>query len=381
MKNFLITIVAVAAMFAAQAQGNHVFSGGEAVNFGALDLATPAIPLSTWSTVRAATPGYFGTAIGATYSSASDAFNVNGYVKKYGNEAFTFPVGSGTDLRTLSISAPGTVTDAYAVAWILGNPTTTPDVTNSDALHNTAAVAGSIKRVMPVGQWDWQAINGAGAGLTVTTSMPDLTTFAPKGHLRLVGWDNATGKWIDLSGVANATDAIENSTIAGNMVAGIDAISIGSIALGFPDLTPSSKMANASFTASAGTTRDLVVEVNEILGNITDATSKVIQIRVSKSSSFNYTYNPATTSVNVPLPTVVQNPLWDLVSNTSTAMTFQLKAGNEIAGLAKSSFSISLQVNTAAAPSALNINIGVISLSGAEVVDTNNQVVRVISIQ
>jgi hypothetical protein len=90
--------------------GNHVFSGAEANNFGVVDLATPGG--QTWSTDRQAIPGYFSASGTASYSSPSDAHNVNGYVKHYAtaaNQSFSYPVGSGTDYRNLSIS--GTRTD------------------------------------------------------------------------------------------------------------------------------------------------------------------------------------------------------------------------------------------------------------------------------
>lgn len=361
--------------------GNHVFSGGEAVNFDTIHLATPGG--QSWSTDRTATPGYFSCFYPAAFlNGASDAANINGYVKKYGNQAFSFPVGTGSDLRTLAMSAPTSATDIYAAAWILGNPTTTADPTNANALHDTAAVTAPIKRVMPIGQWDWQSISGSGAGLTITASMPNLSGFAPKGHLRLVGWQNSTGKWIDLSAAANATGNVENSTISGIMQAGIDAISIGSKENGFPDLTPSSRIANANFTAASTTVRDLVVDVNEILASATDNTLPTsIRVRVSKSPNFTYTFNPATTSVNAPLPTPVQNSLWTVVSNTASAITLQLTPGNEIAALSRLSFSLNMVVLSGAAPSTLNVNISIFDNSGGEIVVTNNQVSRIVNIQ
>lgn len=274
MKKFvrLIALLLFGALVAykSKAQGNNVFSGSEAASFNVINLGTPGA--QTWTTVRSATPGYFSAGIGGSYTGAADgtAALIDGYVKKYGNEAFTFPVGAGTDLRTLSISAPSASTDAYATAWIPGHPKTTPDPTNGGAFHDTAAVAGVIKRVMSVGQWDWQALSGTGAGLTVTASMPDLTAFAPKGHLRLVGWDNATSKWVAL-GTAAPTSNAENTAIAGTMTTGIGSIGIGSIAIGFPNLTPTIDIDNANF--NAGQTMDFVVNVFEIANNITDGST------------------------------------------------------------------------------------------------------------
>jgi tetrahydromethanopterin S-methyltransferase subunit F len=190
-------------------------------------------------------------------------------------------VGAGTDLRTLSISAPATSTDAYATAWIPGNPKTTPDPTNAGALHDTAAVSGIITKVAGIGQWDWQALSGNGAGLTVTASMPDLSGFAPKERLRLVGWDNTTGKWVALGTSAPAANT-ENTLISGTMTAGIGAIGIGSIAAGLPDLTPAIEIDNPNF--DEGQTTDFVVNIFEIANNITDGST--ISFAITKPLSW-----------------------------------------------------------------------------------------------
>ncbi|MFC4263641.1 hypothetical protein ACFOWM_12170 [Ferruginibacter yonginensis] len=265
------------------AQSTYVAPVSEFMNFGTINLASSAN--QSWNTARTATPGYFSAYFpGAVYTAASDAANINGYMKKYGNEAFTFPVGSGTDLRSLSISAPTASTDVYATAWILGNPSTTPDPTNSNALHNVTAVAGSIKRVATIGQWDWQAISGSGNGLAITASMPNLSTFAPAGHLRLVGWDAATNKWIALGNMGSSSN-VENTSIIGTMKSGIDAIGIGSIADGFPELTPSIDVDNSTF--SANQTNDLIISLFEIANNPSDATP--IQININVPSGWNIT--------------------------------------------------------------------------------------------
>jgi Secretion system C-terminal sorting domain len=213
--------------------GNYVFSNTEAINFGTIDLATPNLAGQTWATNRSSTPGYFGVFNSATFTGASDAKNINGYVKKYGNTAFTFPVGTGTDLRTLSFSAPATTTESYATAWIIGNPSGNLDPTLPNAgTHNINAVTLPIFSVSPVGQWDWQVGNdlggtGTGAGLTITVSIPDMTTFAVANKLRLVGWNGTS--WIDLSGMPTASGNTENSTLTGTMVSGITAIGIGNL--------------------------------------------------------------------------------------------------------------------------------------------------------
>lgn len=204
---------------------NYVVSGGEVVVFSNLDFATSAV----WETSKNTVPGFYTWTNNAeNYSGLSDLNHINGYVKKIGSQGFVFPVGSGSDLRTLQISAPSSSTSEYAVAWLAGNPDTTPDPTNSNQLHTTTAVSGTIKAVSSVGQWDWLPVNGTGDGLTVTVSIPALSgdMFTNPADLRLVGWNGTS--WVNL-GTSGATGLTENSTLSGTMIAGIQAIGIGSI--------------------------------------------------------------------------------------------------------------------------------------------------------
>ncbi len=234
-KIYIASVFFITANLNAQT-GNYVFTGAEAVNFGTVDLITPGG--QTWTTNRSAAPGYFSATIGASYTSTSDAANINGYVKKYGNAGFTFPVGSGTDLRTLTMSAPTAATEAYATAWIPGDPSGNLDPTFPNAgSHPVTSVTTPIIQVSSVGQWDWQVganmgSTGTGNLLIITVSIPDMTSFALPGDLRLVGWNGTS--WIDLSGGVTASGNTENSTLIGTMFAGITAIGIGTITIPLP---------------------------------------------------------------------------------------------------------------------------------------------------
>lgn len=216
-------------------QSNHVFAGGEILNFDTVDLSLNNT--TKWSSERSFTPGYFSSYGHAIYIGYSDAINFDGYVKKYGNTAFVFPVGSPNNLRTLSISKPAYASDAYATAWIDGDPTFYRDPTPPYAgFHSVSSVTAPIKFVSNKGQWDWQigegnnlgnGTTGNGNDLTITVSMPNLTDFANASELRLVGWNG--NSWIDLSGKPTATGNTENSTVSGTMIAGISSIAIGKI--------------------------------------------------------------------------------------------------------------------------------------------------------
>ena len=176
----------------------------------------------------------------ATYTNTAlgDAQHVNGYVTKTTDGAFTFPVGSGTDLRTLSMSATDVGTNSsYSVAWIVGNPDITGDPSNGNALHPRSAVTSPIMSVSTAGQWDWRTTAFTLVPLTITVSIPDVSsTGVLASDLRLVGWNGTS--WIDLSGGPNATGNTEGSTLSGtlsgSMVAAIQAIGIGSTSVALP---------------------------------------------------------------------------------------------------------------------------------------------------
>jgi hypothetical protein len=170
---------------------------------------------------------------GATYTGGnSDVQHVNGYVTKAGNDAFVFPVGSGTDVRTLSISAPA-VAATISTAWFAGSPDAVTDPSDGTT-HSLTAVAAPIKTVSLAGFWDWINPAGSDDNVSVTVSTPDVSNFALTENLRLVGWNGT--QWIDLSAGSNASGNIENSTLTGIIPAGtaISAIAVGSIEMPLP---------------------------------------------------------------------------------------------------------------------------------------------------
>jgi hypothetical protein len=236
MKLTILVLMLSCIPFWGSSQTNVVYSGGELANYNIVDIS--AVNGVAWTTERTAVPGYFSAIDTATYVGCSDSANINGYIKKYGNQAFIFPVGNGKDLRSLEISAPAASTDAYATAWIEGNPNVNRDPTIPyPGFHSIYSYGAPLVAISPAGQWDWQVgygnylgkgTTGSGFGLTITVSIPDMTSFSQASYLRLVGWNGA--RWIDLSGKATASGNTENSTLSGTMIAEISAIAIGRVA-------------------------------------------------------------------------------------------------------------------------------------------------------
>lgn len=148
-----------------------------------------------------------------------------------------------------------------------------------------------------------------------------------------------------------------------------------------PDLSPTTRISNATFVESAGTERDFVIEVNEVLGISADNISVPIRVRLTKSENFEYSFDQTASSANVPGTIAINNRDWSLVTNTSTAMIFQLKSTvSAIAGFGASRFSLHMKVNPGAASGVENQTISVINGSGTEVRFDNNAVVRILSL-
>lgn len=196
-------------------QGNTtIFSGASMSVFGAHNFVTggsgtqPGIV----KTIRTVPFGILKFGATATQTAANDANHVNGYVSKIGSAAFTFPVGNGTDLRTLAISAPSTATSQLSVAWFEGNPGTVTDPSDAST-HSITATGGSLFTVSTAGFWDWIPVSGSFNGITVTASIPDMTNFALTQNLRLAGWNGTS--WVDLSNAATASGNTEGSTLSG----------------------------------------------------------------------------------------------------------------------------------------------------------------------
>lgn len=303
----------------------------------------------------------------ATYSNTAlgDAQHVNGYVSKTGNDAFTFPVGSGTDARTLAISAPASTTDNYAVAWMAGNPATNGDPSNSNQMHPVTQMGSNLTFVDTSGQWDWIPVSGTGAGLTVTVSIPaGITTAAT--NLRLVGWNGS--QWVDLSGAPTASGNTEGSTLSGTMVSGIQAVAVGSFNV---DLTPTLDIDDLSFNP-ASTTRDFVINVYEINGK---AATNPMAIRISKISAFTITYPTTSGSSNVFGGTPNENSNWTFTENAGF-ITATAKPGVTIPanGSAVLGFTIARKPGIPDGTTQ-NLTGTVIGQSGGEVKTDNNAVV------
>ncbi|MDQ1089442.1 hypothetical protein [Siphonobacter sp. SORGH_AS_1065] len=314
---------------------------------------------------------------GATYSGGTtDAQHVDGYVSKIGNTAFTFPIGSATDLRTLALAASTDASNHISAAWFAGSPATVTDPSDN-ATHSVTSLTGPITGVSTVGFWDYIRVAGSGA-VNVTVSIPDVTSFGTAASLRLVGWNGSS--WINLSGSTGASGNTENSTLSGTIPAGttITALAIGKAAAALPDLTVSAEIDNSEFTQPGQTNgHGYLVTLYEIKGV---ATSDVITFIIQRPANWSFDYPANATTINVNGGTTVDNANWTL-SASGRFLTVTSKPGVSIPANGSVRIGINFFVPTALAENTtqnvtININAGT---GGGETPSSNNLAVTALT--
>ena len=286
-RNILLFILLLSACIT-HAQGIFIPSGAEIGHFGVWNFKTN---LSV-TTARTATPGFLGVAPGATFQEqgTNNKF-VDGYVKKYGNESFVFPLGAASRWMPLQLTlAQSSLNHVFASAWIEGDPSTTNDPTNIGAaggLHPVAALGNGIAAVFPLGQWDWLDVSNTGNGSIV--SVPDSvipTGFAPRASMRLVGWNGSS--WINLSD----SSGIQQNLLSGRLVSTISAIAIGrSFIVRAGSIQHNQVYCNAvqpqAITSSVAATADTIVQYRWL-----QTTDSMQQQWQPIPGAVNFTYQP-----------------------------------------------------------------------------------------
>ena len=183
-----------------------VSSTGQLVVTGALNFAA-----STDGRVQVQTSGAVSGVIalntGSTSAGADDDSHVVGWLTKLGNDAFTYPVGDGTRLGQIGISAPAAATDSVRARFTYANPTTAFGTAKQSTLtvistnqywelagvtHPVTATTGSNPSVTITLHW------------SSTNVLPSLSLL----NLVVVGWDGA--QWVNLG----------QGTVTGNATAG-----------------------------------------------------------------------------------------------------------------------------------------------------------------
>lgn len=193
-------------------QGNTtIFEGTQMTVFGTHTFLTggAGIQPGIIKANRAISPGILGFGPGAGYTGQDDANHVDGYVSKAGTSAFVFPVGDGTKLRTIGISAPVSA-GVYKAAYFSGDPSlaTLP----AGAPFNTANIASGVTSVSKVEYWDLDG--SAPVDITLTWDADsDVNTLASSNivNLIVVGYNPGTNKWEPLGKAGGTTGTLTGS--------------------------------------------------------------------------------------------------------------------------------------------------------------------------
>ncbi len=154
----------------------------------------------------------------ATTTGASTIRYVDGNVRKIGNQAFTFPVGSLNRYAPISISAPVNTTDHFTASHSFTNPN------NSGYL--TASLGAGLNNVSVREFWLLNRTNGT-SNVDVTLSFDDTRTgnVNTLADLRVARWNGS--QWVN-EGNIGTTGTPSNGTVKSNPVSNFSPFTLGS---------------------------------------------------------------------------------------------------------------------------------------------------------
>lgn len=218
-----LTLLTDPAAAQSSSQGNTVIAAGTQMTvFGTHTFLTggTGIQPGIIKANRALSPGILGFGTAASYTGQDDANHVDGYVSKDGNSAFVFPVGDGTKLRTIGISAPAASGVYQAAYWSESAGTATLPAGAPFPLTN---MKSDVTGVSAVEYWD---LDGAGSvDVTLTwDAASNLAALTSSNivNLIVVGYNADSSRWESLgkAGGTIGTLAGTGSVTATNVTLG-----------------------------------------------------------------------------------------------------------------------------------------------------------------
>ncbi len=156
---------------------------------------------------------------GSTATNANDNSYIDGTIVKFGNQAFTFPLGDNGLYRPISISAPVSTTDNFTALYNYADPSPTYTNTSKDAsIHHISSCehwilnrTGGSSIVNVTLSWN---INSCGI-----TSLTDLL---------VARWDAGQVKWKDHGNGATTGNTTSGTIISGSLVTVFSPFTLGS---------------------------------------------------------------------------------------------------------------------------------------------------------
>jgi len=138
----------------------------------------------------------------ATTSGASNNSYVIGTVRKIGDDAFSFPVGRGTGLFPVSISAPSNITDVFSASF---------ESSTTSAGYNPESKDASLYKVSTGGYWDIKRVTGSSAVKVILQFTNQFGSITNLNELRVAHWNGAS--WENL-GNGGTTGNITSGSVS-----------------------------------------------------------------------------------------------------------------------------------------------------------------------
>jgi autotransporter-associated beta strand protein len=226
-----------------------------------------------------ATPHYLIYEAGSSYTGNSNTRHVNGWVRKAGTTAFTFPVGNGTVERTIAISnlsAASVFNARYA-----------------GATTNTGNVTPPLVAVDPNEYWNVNQVSGGSAQVALNWDNSKIAF--PSYTLSDIRVANYTaGNWASIGGSATGTVS-STGTITSSSVGSFGAFTFGTISGSLPVhwVQFSARLSNGHALLSWTVADETAVDHYEVQrsddGNTFYSTGRVTARNVPALQSYHYT--------------------------------------------------------------------------------------------
>ena len=153
----------------------------------------------------------------AGVTNANDTSHTNGPVRKVGDDAFTFPVGNGTQYRLCGISAPSATSDIFTATYIDTDP---------DPLYDRLLKEPSIDHVSQEEYWIIDQDNGSSSvrvTLSWDTNSGGVTELS---ELLVVHWDDT--EWIDEGNIITTGDTVTGTVQSANFISSFSPFTLAS---------------------------------------------------------------------------------------------------------------------------------------------------------
>jgi hypothetical protein len=174
----------------------------------------------TTGVVNTTATNYLNFAAGSSVSGASNSSYVDGLVRKTGNTAFTFPTGDNAIYRPISITSPGSATDAFTAQYFKA----------AQSYGGSPTFASPLYTVSACEYWILDRTTGAsGVSVTLGWNSSDCPTDAyvtDPASLVVARWDGSA--WVSHGNGGTTGNATAGTVTSGAAVTNFSPFALGS---------------------------------------------------------------------------------------------------------------------------------------------------------